>query len=98
MSGDLAGATDLLFLQNTGYDGQNSILKLARAILLPPRQNLICKARMFQLEDGNQAQTFGTTQGSRNMLSIRDNLNAVDAIQKVITFTFDGQTTLPLAA
>lgn len=90
MSGDLAGATDLLFLQNSGYDGQNSILKLARAVLLPPRQNLICRARMFQLEDNGQSQTFVTSQGSRNMLSIRDNLNAIDAIQKVITFTFDG--------
>ena len=90
MSGDLAGATDLLFLQNTGYDGQNSILKLARAILLPPRQNIVCKARIFQLDDNSQATTFVTTQGSRNMLSLRDNLNAIDAIQKVITFTFDG--------
>ena len=33
---------------------------------------------------------FGTTQGSRNMLSLKDNLNAVDAVQKVVTFTFDG--------
>lgn len=90
MSGDLAGATDLIFLQNSGYDGQNSILKLARAILLPPRQNLICQARMFQMEDNGQAMTFGTSQGSRNMLSLRDNLNAIDAIQKVVTFTFDG--------
>jgi hypothetical protein len=90
MSGDLAGATDLLFLQNSGYDGQNSILKLARAVLLPPRQNIVCKARIFQLEAAGQATTFETAQGSRNMLSLRDNLNAIDAIQKVVTFTFDG--------
>jgi len=90
LSGDLGGATDLIFLQNSGYDGQNSILKLARAILLPPRQNLVCKARIFQLNDESQAQTFGTNQGSRNMLSLRDNLNAIDAINKCITFTFDG--------
>lgn len=90
LSGDLGAATDLLFLQNTGYDGQNSILKLARAVLLPPRQNIVCKARIFQLEANGQATTFQTAQGSRNMLSLRDNLNAIDAIQKVITFTFDG--------
>jgi hypothetical protein len=90
LTGDLAGATDLIHLQNSGWDGHQSILKLARAILLPPRQNLICKARIFALDDNGQAQLFGTRQGSRNMLSLRDNLNAVDAIQKVITFTFDG--------
>lgn len=90
ITGDMAGATDLIHWQNSGYDGHQSILKLARAILLPPRQNIICKARIFQLEDDGQALTFGTRQGSRNMLSLRDNLNAVDAIQKVITFTFDG--------
>jgi hypothetical protein len=90
LSGDLGGATDLILLQNTGFDGHQSILKLARAILLPPRQNLICKARIFALDDLGQSQVFFTRQGSRNMLSLRDNLNAVDALQKIITFTFDG--------
>lgn len=90
LSGDLAAATDLIHLQNSGFDGQNSILKLARAVLLPPRQNIVCKARMFQMEDNGQALAFQTSQGSRNMLSLRDNLNALDAVQKVITFTFDG--------
>lgn len=63
----------------------------ARAVLIPPRQNILCQAKIFALPDGGQATVFGTTQGSRNMLSLKDNLNAVDAVQKVITFTFDGQ-------
>lgn len=90
LSGDMAGATDLIHWQNSGFDGHQSILKLARAVLLPPRQNILAKFRIFQMEDNGQAQTFETRQGSRNMLSLRDNLNAVDAIQKVITMTFDG--------
>jgi len=90
LSGDMAGATDMIHWQNSGFDGHQSILKLARAILLPPRQNILCTANIYALPDDNQAQTFGTRQGSRNMLSLRDNLNAVDAVQKVVTFTFDG--------
>lgn len=66
--------------------------RLARAILIPPRQNILCQAKMFALPDGGAAGAFGTTQGNRNMLSLRDNLNAIDAVQKVITFTFDGQS------
>jgi len=59
-------------------------------VLIPPRQNILCQAKIFALPDGGQATVFGTTQGSRNMLSLKDNLNAVDAVQKVVTFTFDG--------
>jgi hypothetical protein len=92
ISGDMAGATDLIHWQNTGWDGHAGILRLARAILLPPRQNIICKAKIFALNAGasGQATLFGTTQGSRNMLSLKDNLNAIDAVQKVVTFIFDG--------
>jgi hypothetical protein len=90
ISGDMGGATDLIHWQNSGWDGHSGILRLARAILLPPRQNIITRAKIFPLEANGQAMTFGTTQGSRNMLSLKDNINTVDAIQKVITFTFDG--------
>jgi len=90
ISGDMGGATDLIHWQNSGWDGHSGILRLARAILLPPRQNIITRAKIFALEANGQAGSFGTTQGSRNMLSLRDNLNAIDAVQKVITFTFDG--------
>jgi hypothetical protein len=86
---DLAGSSDLVHLNN-GAQTHGSILKLARAILLVPRQNITCVAQIVRLSDGGQAQTFGTTQGSRNMLNLADNLNAIDAIQKVVTFTFDG--------
>lgn len=90
ISGDMGGTTDLIHWQNSGTDGHSGILRLARAILIPPRQNILCSATIYALPDGGAAQTFGTTQGSRNMLSLRDNLNAIDAMQKVITFTFDG--------
>lgn len=90
LSGDIGGATDIIYLQNTGYDGHSGILRLARAILLPPRQNIICQAKIFQMEAVGQALNFGLTQGSRNMLSLRDNLNAPDLVQKVVMFMFDG--------
>jgi len=90
ISGNMGAATDLIHWQNSGWDGHSGILRLARAILLPPRQNILCKASIFALADEGQAGTFLTTQGNRNMLSLRDNLNTVDAIQKVIVFMFDG--------
>jgi hypothetical protein len=90
ISGDMGGTTDLIHWQNSGWDGHAGILRLARAILLPPRQNIITRAKIFALEANGMAGVFGTTQGARNMLSLRDNLNAIDAVQKVITFTFDG--------
>ncbi len=91
ISGDMGGATDLIHWQNSGYDGHAGILRLARAILLPPRQNIQCVARIYALPDtDNQSQEAELTQGSRNMLSLRDNLNSYDGINKVVTFTFDG--------
>lgn len=90
LSGDMGGTSDLIHWNN-GSPEHTAILRLARAILLPPRQNLLCQATMHQLPDGGQAATAGvvTAQG-RNMLSLRDNLNALDGISKVINFTFDG--------
>lgn len=90
ISGDMGAATDLIHWQNSGWDGHSGILRLARAVLIPPRQNILCQGTIFALPDAGQAQTFLTSQGSRNMLSLKDNLNAVDAAQKVVTFTFDG--------
>ena len=86
---DLGGASDIIHA-NLGLQTHGAMLKLARAILLVPRQAIYCLAESYGLPANGMAQTFGTTQGSRDMLSIRDNLNAVDAIQKVVTFTFDG--------
>jgi len=91
ISGSMAGATDLIHWQNQGNDGHQGILRLARAILLPPRQNVICQAKIIALPSDGNAATFGTTttQG-RNMLSLRDNLNAIDMVSKVVQFMFDG--------
>jgi len=90
LSGDMGAATDLIHWQNSGYDGHSGILRLARAILLPPRQNIVCKASIYALPSDAATTAAGTSQGSRNMLSLRDNLNAIDGVNKIITFTFDG--------
>jgi len=89
ISGDMGGTTDLIHWQNQGDDGHSGILRLARAILIPPRQNILCEAKIFSLPQDNSG-LFGLTQGTRNMMSFRDNLNAIDGAQKIITFTFDG--------
>lgn len=89
--GDLGDASDLIHFNN-GTPDHTAILRLARAILLPPRQNVLCTAVISALPDGGNAGIAGTTVAGngRNMLSLRDNLNATDGIQKVIQFTFDG--------
>lgn len=81
--------TDLIYWSN-GMPSHEGILRLARAVLIPPRQNIKCDAQISPLDAGSNAATVGSTQGSRNMLSLRDNLNAPDLINKVISFTFDG--------
>lgn len=86
---DLAGSSNLIH-GSVGLQTHGSMLKLARAIMLVPRQQIQCLAESAPYANGGQQATFGTVQGARNMLSVTDNLNAVDAIQKVVTFTFDG--------
>lgn len=90
LSGDMGATTDLIHWQNGGWEGHTGILRLARAVMIPPRQNILCSAKIFALPDNGQALNFLTQQGTRNMLSLRDNLNAADAVQKVILFMFDG--------
>lgn len=89
LSGDIGGATDLIHWNN-GDPSHQSILRLARAILLPPRQNVRCQGVIIQLAGGANATAAGAQQGSVNTLSLRDNLNRVDAMNKIIQFTFDG--------
>ena len=89
LHGDLGGTTDLMHWNN-GMPSHEGILRLARAILIPPRQNIKCDADISALNAGANAATFMTTQGTRDMLSLRDNLNAVDMINKVISLTMDG--------
>ncbi len=89
ISGDMGGTTDLIHWQNSAMD-HAGILRLARAVLIPPRQNILCQAKIFALPNAGNAVVFGTTQGARDMLNLRDNLNAIDAAGKCITFVFDG--------
>jgi hypothetical protein len=91
LAGDLGGSSDLINMNN-GTPDHTAILRLARAILLPPRQNVACTAQMLPLPDGGNGVTSGMTNGpqGRNYLSVASNLNAVDGISKVIQFTFDG--------
>jgi len=86
----LGGVSDLIHLGNADPT-QQSILKLARAILLPPRQNILCIANIYPLPDGGNGATAGSSQNTRNMNSLRDNLNAVDGMAKVVQFAFDGR-------
>jgi hypothetical protein len=89
LHGDLGGTTDLIHWNN-GMPSHEGILRLARAILIPPRQNIKCEADIAALTAGANAATFVTTQGTRDMLSLRDNLNAVDLVNKVVSLTMDG--------
>lgn len=89
LTADIGGNTNFVFA-NLGDATHQSILKLARAILLVPRQAINCLAELQNFLPGTNGQDFQVTQDGRNMLSVLDNLNAVDAIQKVVSFTFDG--------
>lgn len=89
--GDVGGNTDLIYFVN-GEPSHQSILRIARAVLITPRQNIKCQANIFALPDGGNAAIFGSVRpvNGLNMLSLVDNLNAVDAIMKIIQFCFDG--------
>lgn len=89
LDGELGGVSDLIHWNN-GEPTHAAILRLARAILLPPRQNVLCQANIFALPDGGNGPAIGTTQGAVNVLSMRDNLNRVDGMGKVVQFCFDG--------
>jgi hypothetical protein len=83
------GQTDLVHVNN-GTPSHQSMLKLARAILLVPRQQIACSATAAKFDDLGQQANWLSTQGGRNMLSVVDNLNAPDGIAKVVSMTFDG--------
>ena len=89
LHGDIGGSTDLIHWDN-GMPDHAGILRLARAILLPPRQNIKCQAQIVAYPVFGNAAVFGTTQGARNMLDLTDNLNSADLIFKSIAFAFDG--------
>jgi hypothetical protein len=76
---------------NNGSACQTAILRLARAITVTPRQLIKAQVNGLAYFAGGNQTVFGTsTAGGRNMLNPIDNLNAVDAIQKVVSLTIDG--------
>jgi hypothetical protein len=90
LSGDIGAASDLLHLQN-GVPSHTSILRIARAITITPRQLIKALVTSVSYPDGGNGTVFGVadTQG-RNMLDPIANLNAVDAVMKVVSLTIDG--------
>ncbi len=83
------GQSDLIHVGN-GAPTHQSMLKLARAILLVPRQQIACSATCAKFDDQGQQAGWLTVQNGRNMLSVVDNLNAADGIQKSVSICFDG--------
>jgi len=90
LSGDIGSSSELVHLQN-GLPSHTSILRIARAITITPRQLIKALVTAVAYPDGGNGTLFGSsdTQG-RNMLNPMSNLNAVDAIQKVVSLTIDG--------
>lgn len=89
LHGQVGGGSDIL-LWNNGMPTQEAILRIARAVLIPPRQNIKAEAQFVAYPDGGNDQTFGLRQNGRNMQSVSDNLNAIDGMAKVVSLTFDG--------
>lgn len=86
---DIGCSSDFIHVNN-GLQTHGSMLKLARAILLVPRQQIQCVANSQALPTNGQASVYGTNQANRDMYSVVAALNAIDGMQKEITFTFDG--------
>ena len=90
LDGDVGGQTDLIHF-NLGQPTHSSILRLARAVTIVPRQLIKVNVNSVQYpDDGNAAVFTSTTIVGRNMLSPVDNLNACDAIFKSVSCTIDG--------
>lgn len=83
------GQSDLIHVGN-GSPTHQAMLKLARAILLVPRQQIACEANCQPFDALGQAANWLSIQNGRNMLSVVDNLNAADGIAKSISLCFDG--------
>jgi len=79
-----------LHLQN-GSESHTSILRLARAITITPRQLIKATVSGVAYDSGGNGTVFGTrTAIGRDMLNPIHNLNAADAIAKVVSLTIDG--------
>jgi hypothetical protein len=90
LEGDIGAASDLIHFQN-GRPSHTSILRIARAITVTPRQLIKASVTAVAYDDGGNGTAFGasTAQG-RNMFDPIANLNAVDAVHKVVSLTIDG--------
>ena len=76
---------------NNGEATHTAILRLARAITITPRQLIKASVTAVAYDDGGNGPLFGNrTATGRNMLNPIDNLNAVDAVAKVVSLTIDG--------
>jgi hypothetical protein len=76
---------------NNGESSHTSILRLARAVTLTPRQLIKASVTAIAYNDGGNAALFGSrTATGRNMLDPIANLNAVDFVAKVVSLTIDG--------
>lgn len=91
LHGDLGGVTDLI-LWNNGMPDHTGILRLARAIVLPPRQQILVSYMISNMIPQNPAAALGATltQGNRNMMDVVGNLNAIDLVQKTVALAIDG--------
>jgi len=88
LCGDVGGTTDLVYYTN-GTPDHAGVLRLGRAVTLPPRQNVTAVANIASLPNTNGA-IFGTAQGAREMTNLLHNLNVVDGMAKTIALAFDG--------
>ena len=91
ITGDVGGATDMVHFQN-GDATHASILRIARAITITPRQLIRVNASVVPTPTGGNAATFGTTVAvnGRDMTSAVDSLNAADLITKAVVCVIDG--------
>ena len=87
----LQTVVDPLIHYNNGTPTHTSILRIARAITITPRQLIKATVNGVSYPDGGNGTTFGTaTAQNRNMLNPIDNLNCVDGVQKVVALVLDG--------
>jgi len=76
---------------NNGTPTHTSILRIARAITITPRQLIKASVTAVSYPDGGNGTTFGTSTAiGRNMLNPISNLNCVDGVEKVVALVLDG--------
>jgi hypothetical protein len=90
LQGAIGGPTDLIHFHN-GQASHTSILRVARAITITPRQTIKVSVTGMGYFENGAGTVFGTsTAQGRNMNNPIHNLNAVDGIAKVVSMTLDG--------